>query len=1188
MDRRADVRAAHRRRPACTSSTPTAPGLAISIGAARGSRRRRMAGPPAPQHLLFASASCASSAGRRSPNASTAPAPRSPICCGCRRRALLVSTFTLEDDAVVAPSTLLDEVRGRGTATRSNGAPADARGSSSTKRWRSSRSHRCARRRWRGGGAVRLQAPPRPSAFRGATTGHDAPAFSLSALERYQDCPFKFFAADVLRLEEAPEDEPTLSPRARGRFIHEVFQRFFEAWDRRGDGTITPDRLDEARALFEEIAGAAAGAAARGRGGARARAPVRLRHRGRHRRRRARPRGVAPGGGPRALARASVRRGRSRSAIGRRTPCRAEGRGRPHRPARGQPPARHRLQVGLPRRSRSARCRCPSTRCARRRRWRRATAARGTSTKPRTSRSAGKRALVPVVKGGAAMPARCWRRRATGCSPCSTASAAASSRRARTSRGCARTARTRRSAARTTSAMSNLRAAVRRREAGRRRVAHRRARPRRPRARRRSALQRRARGIGRHRQDARAGRPLRQPAARRRRSRRTSWRSPSRARPPPRCASASWPRCAPPAERGEIPPRAGASCATARPTSPSARSTRSACRCCASFRSRPTSIRASRWPTRPRCRGSSTRRSTARCASAARSRARTTNVALVFAQLGERRARAGPGGAAATGASSRRECCRDTWRQGPRDLDAPTPPRRGAAALARRVRRHARRPRSRSSRPVRREPPFLLLRAELRRLRAHCDGRRARRRPRCRRLFARVARALPDAGRRAAQRGSPDAEGAVRDRSATGARIATLVVDHAPAGRAAFAALPARSQRAGVARHLADVPRRRDRVPRARSTRTPCSISPTCCCARSTCCGRWRSSRRAATGSSRATTTCWWTSSRTPAARSGSWCRCWSSPGAKAPAWPIPVRSSRRSSSSATASSRSTASATPTSPCCRRRRGYLEALRPDGDVRRSISRSFRSVPPLLAFVNDVCHDIDKAPARARRLPLRRAAIVFRSTCPRADGERVPRRSSLADTPEACAAITAAEIARLLGDRRRPFAIAIPACARAVRPGDIAILFRTRDSHREFEDALERRGIRVLRLQGPRLLRRRRDQGRAGAALVSGRAGVRPARRRVPALALSRHLGRGAAPARAADLPTRLRRRPTAAVRRALEPATPRALAQARAATRRWRALVDRLPPAELLDRSSTSPRTRSSCAGRASSRRART
>ena len=88
----------------------------------------------------------------------------------------------------------------------------------------------------------------------GDTSGHAMAAYSLSGLERYQDCPFKFFAADVLKLEEPPEDEPMLSPRARGRFVHEVFQRFFEAWDARGRGTITVDRVDEARRLFEEVA----------------------------------------------------------------------------------------------------------------------------------------------------------------------------------------------------------------------------------------------------------------------------------------------------------------------------------------------------------------------------------------------------------------------------------------------------------------------------------------------------------------------------------------------------------------------------------------------------------------------------------------------------------------------------------------------------------------------------------------------------------------------------------------------------------------------------------------------------------------------------------------------------------------------------------------------------------------------
>jgi RecB family exonuclease len=159
-------------------------------------------------------------------------------------RRLVVSTFTLEDDALVSASPFVDDVAAAGLPTldpssrglsgpRATRLPADAAG-------------------W---AAFRLDTPAGGAGrHRGATAGHAAPAFPVSALERYQDCPFKFFAADVLRLEEAPEDEPSLSPRARGRFIHEVFQRFFEAWERQGPSTITPDRVDAARALFEEVA----------------------------------------------------------------------------------------------------------------------------------------------------------------------------------------------------------------------------------------------------------------------------------------------------------------------------------------------------------------------------------------------------------------------------------------------------------------------------------------------------------------------------------------------------------------------------------------------------------------------------------------------------------------------------------------------------------------------------------------------------------------------------------------------------------------------------------------------------------------------------------------------------------------------------------------------------------------------
>ena len=149
---------------------------------------------------------------------------------------LALSTFSLESDVIVSPSLLLEEVERvgltmvewRSPTTRIFDYEAMIEAPASV-------DHE--------GPAPGLAPPDQPM-----------PAYSLSALERYQDCPFKFFAADVLRLEEAPEDESALSPRARGRFIHEVFQRFFESWDARGLGTITSDRLDDARALFSETA----------------------------------------------------------------------------------------------------------------------------------------------------------------------------------------------------------------------------------------------------------------------------------------------------------------------------------------------------------------------------------------------------------------------------------------------------------------------------------------------------------------------------------------------------------------------------------------------------------------------------------------------------------------------------------------------------------------------------------------------------------------------------------------------------------------------------------------------------------------------------------------------------------------------------------------------------------------------
>ena len=242
---------------------------------------------------------------------------------------------------------------------------------------------------------------------------------------------------------------------------------------------------------------------------------------------------------------------------------------------------------------------------------------------------------------------------------------------------------------------------------------------------------------------------------------------------------------------------------------------------------------------------------------------------------------------------------------------------------------------------------------------------------------------------------------------------------------------------------------------------------------------------------------------------------------------------------------------------------YLGRLRGDGDVRRAISRSFRAVPELLAFVNDVCADIEKVPDRGD---------AFRYD----EGDRFPIAAELSgvegsggavlgivtsETPEACAEATAAEVARLLATaevRDRDTGV-----RRRARPADVAILFRTRESHREFEQALEAHGIPAYVYKGLGFfdadeikdslaalgyLAEPLSDLRAAAFLRSRfvRMSDEGLRRLAPRLAEAL---RGSEPA-AAD---------------SLDPYDARALHLARDAAGRWQRLVDRVPPAELFD-----------------------
>jgi ATP-dependent exoDNAse (exonuclease V) beta subunit len=237
---------------------------------------------------------------------------------------------------------------------------------------------------------------------------------------------------------------------------------------------------------------------------------------------------------------------------------------------------------------------------------------------------------------------------------------------------------------------------------------------------------------------------------------------------------------------------------------------------------------------------------------------------------------------------------------------------------------------------------------------------------------------------------------------------------------------------------------------------------------------------------------------------------------------------------------------------------HLELLRPDGDVRRSISRSFRSVPALLAFANDLCQTLETSPAR-------RDAFRYEET------DRFPVDEALdggeplglipGDTPEGCAELVGDEIARLVAEgtavRDRDTGVRRP-----VTPGDIAILFRTRETHREFEQALERRGIPAYVYKGLgffdadeikdvlALLRYLADPTsdlRAAAVLRSGfgRISDEALRRLAPRIADSLIKG-------PQGIPT-------------LDDEDQIALDLARRSLQRWCSVVDRMPPAELLD-----------------------
>ena len=170
-------------------------------------------------------------------------------------RDVSVSSFTLEDDALVSPSPFLEDLPSAGLIAAEAPEPSAAR----------IFAHEALDRRPIAMAALSDEAGAWAALRLGRTAAADAryhgsigplppERYAVSRVERYLACPFKYYAGHVLRLEEEREDESGLTPQERGLLLHGVFEAFFLAWRGRGGTTITTDTLGDAVALFGEVA----------------------------------------------------------------------------------------------------------------------------------------------------------------------------------------------------------------------------------------------------------------------------------------------------------------------------------------------------------------------------------------------------------------------------------------------------------------------------------------------------------------------------------------------------------------------------------------------------------------------------------------------------------------------------------------------------------------------------------------------------------------------------------------------------------------------------------------------------------------------------------------------------------------------------------------------------------------------
>lgn len=167
-----------------------------------------------------------------------------------------VSVPELDQDAVVRPSALLDELRAFGpdrlVALNADEAAVPVTGEDallSTPAFPAAPVLSAQARTW---ASWRLARPAPESPGQTGPVGADR--YSVTAVETYLQCPFQYFAGRVLGLREEIDEEPGLPAREAGLFLHGVLHDCHAEWARRGAAVIRAEDLPRARAVFTEVA----------------------------------------------------------------------------------------------------------------------------------------------------------------------------------------------------------------------------------------------------------------------------------------------------------------------------------------------------------------------------------------------------------------------------------------------------------------------------------------------------------------------------------------------------------------------------------------------------------------------------------------------------------------------------------------------------------------------------------------------------------------------------------------------------------------------------------------------------------------------------------------------------------------------------------------------------------------------